>query len=64
MEWRKARLSGAENGCVEAAFSGDGRALGFIRDSKSPERGYLTVSPEAFAAFIADVASGRRDLGK
>jgi hypothetical protein len=62
MEWRKARLSGAQNGCVSVAFSSEGRVMGLIRDSKSPERGHLTTNRAAFAAFIADIKNGRRDL--
>jgi hypothetical protein len=61
MEWRKARLSGAENGCVEIGTTADGGAAG-IRDSKSPERGHLAVTAKVFTAFLADVKAGKRDL--
>jgi len=46
-----------------AAYSSTavGRAGG-IRDSKSPERGHLAVTLKVFAAFLADVKAGRRDL--
>jgi hypothetical protein len=54
--WRKARASASDNACVEVGIdASDGRMLGLIRDSKSPERGYLTTTPEHFAAFIADI---------
>jgi hypothetical protein len=33
-----------------------------IRDSKSPERGYLAVTTETFRALLADVKDGRYDL--
>lgn len=62
MEWRKARLSAAENGCVELAFSADGRSLGMVRDSKSPERGHLAVPPSMLATLITDAKAGRLDL--
>ena len=59
LNWRKARASSAQNGCVEVAA-----ATGFtgIRDSKAPERGHLAPSKEAFAAFLADAKGGRLDL--
>jgi len=59
--WRKANKSGNNGGaCVEIAFTTDGRAAGLVRDSKSPERGFLTTS--ALAAFITDVKGGRYKL--
>ena len=62
LNWRKASKSG--NGgaeCVEVAA-----ATGFtgIRDSKSPERGHLAVTPEVFAVLLADAKHGRFDLGR
>jgi hypothetical protein len=62
MEWRKAKRSGAANGCVEIAFGSDGRAVGMVRDSKSPERGYLTITPDVFAAFLTSVRDGDYEL--
>ena len=59
LSWRKSSFSG--NGgpnCVEIAFSSHGRAAGLIRDSKSPERGHLTVMPDAWCAFLTDVKLG------
>jgi hypothetical protein len=58
MEWRKARRSGAENGCVEIAFGSDGCAVGMIRDSKSPERGHLTVTPDVLGQLLTSVKRG------
>ncbi|MET9678875.1 DUF397 domain-containing protein [Streptomyces coeruleorubidus] len=53
-EWRKSSYSGSTGGeCVEVADLGPGVG---VRDSKSPEAGILTVSPKAYAAFVAHVA--------
>ena len=62
LTWRKARASGSQGDCVELAFDKYGRATGTVRDSKSPERGHLTVTTERFAAFIADAKKGKLDL--
>jgi hypothetical protein len=59
--WRKASKSGNGGECVEVGTTAAGRVAG-IRDSKSPERGHLAVELDAFAAFLADVKAGRRDL--
>ena len=59
--WRKARASGSNGGnCVEIGATPCGTAAG-IRDSKSPERGHLTVTPAIFAAFLARIKSGELD---
>lgn len=58
--WRKARASG--NGganCVEVAFDYTNSAVGLIRDSKRPEAGHLTSTPQAFAVFVAAIKAGR-----
>lgn len=48
--WRKASRSSTTGGdCVEIAFLTDGRG---IRDSKAPEAGHLTLSPDTFAQLI------------
>lgn len=51
--WRKSSHSDETGGhCVElAAFP----QVVAIRDSKAPELGHLTVTPEAFAALLARV---------
>jgi len=60
--WRKASKSGNNGGnCVEIGTTPAG-SIAAIRDSKSPERGHLTVSTGAFAAFIADVKRSHLDL--
>jgi hypothetical protein len=62
VSWRKARASGSNGGgCVEVGTITTGRVAG-IRDSKSPERGHITVTPEVFGAFLVDVKAGRREL--
>ncbi|MFJ4975175.1 DUF397 domain-containing protein [Streptomyces coeruleorubidus] len=54
-QWRKSSYSGSSGGeCVEVADLGT-PGVG-VRDSKKPEAGILTVSPEAYAAFVAHVA--------
>jgi Domain of unknown function (DUF5753)/Domain of unknown function (DUF397) len=58
LTWRKASKS--ENGgasCVEVGTTAAGRAAG-IRDSKSPERGHLAVTPEVFRALVARIKRG------
>ena len=50
--WRKSSHSGTgdQSVCVEVAdlYAGVG-----IRDSKNPQLGHLTITPEAFAALLA-----------
>lgn len=58
--WRKARRSAAENGCVEVGTH-DGHAAG-IRDSKSPERGHLALTPVMLGELLGAVKAGRLDL--
>jgi hypothetical protein len=58
--WRKASASAAQNGCVEVGTLG-GRSAG-IRDSKSPERGHLVVTPAMLGALVASVKRGELDL--
>ncbi|MFD5481144.1 DUF397 domain-containing protein [Streptomyces hawaiiensis] len=51
--WRKSSYSGNTGGdCVEVADLGVRVA---VRDSKDPEVGTLTLSPQAYAAFVAHV---------
>jgi len=61
LRWRKSSYSGGQGNCVEVGSSPASPVVG-LRDSKSPERGHLGVTPEVFAAFIADIKNGRRDL--
>ncbi|MFB7931653.1 DUF397 domain-containing protein [Streptomyces sp. NPDC056039] len=51
--WRKSSYSGTSGGeCVEVAALTPGLA---VRDSKNPEAGILTLSPEAYSAFVTYV---------
>ena len=59
-EWRKARRSSHNGGCVEIAANLDDVAA--VRDSKRPEEGAHIVDRGAFAEFLADVKRGRYDL--
>jgi len=55
--WRKASRSTANGGnCVEV-----GRIANkiLVRDSKAPGAGHLTLSPEVFREFLADLKEGR-----
>ena len=57
--WRKSSRSGTGGAggeeCVEVAALAEGRG---IRDSKAPEAGHLTLSPDDFARLIAHVKRG------
>ncbi|MDG9707794.1 DUF397 domain-containing protein [Streptomyces sp. DH10] len=56
--WFKSSHSGGEgNECVEIANL---RTAVALRDSKLPDGSTLTVSTEAFAAFITSVTKGQR----
>ncbi|MFG2553835.1 DUF397 domain-containing protein [Streptomyces sp. NPDC048581] len=51
--WRKSSYSGNTGGdCVEVA---DLTRHIAVRDSKNPEVGTLTLSPEAYVAFVGHV---------
>ncbi|WP_432194373.1 DUF397 domain-containing protein [Streptomyces sp. bgisy027] len=52
--WRKSSYSGNTGGeCVEVADLTPHIA---VRDSKNPEVGNLTLSPEAYAVFVKHIA--------
>ncbi|MGI5324191.1 DUF397 domain-containing protein [Actinomadura nitritigenes] len=56
IEWRKASRSNTSgNECVEVAALVEGRG---IRDSKAPDAGHLTLSPDGFAQLIDRVKRG------
>jgi hypothetical protein len=59
--WRKARRSQYNGGCVEVATNLPGVIA--VRDSKRPEGGAHVVDRPAFAAFLADLRSGRYHPG-
>jgi hypothetical protein len=56
-DWRKARRSAHNGGCVEIAVNLPDVTA--VRDSKRPEGGAHVVGRTAFAAFLADVKNGR-----
>lgn len=61
-EWFKSSYSDNGVNCVEAAdlTRTDHRGVA-VRDSKDPDGPALLFTPEAFAAFVADVRDGRFD---
>jgi hypothetical protein len=59
--WRKSSHSSANGGqCIEVGTTGAGRVAA-IRDSKSPERGHLAVTPATFAALLKAIKSAELD---
>ncbi|MCM1971645.1 MULTISPECIES: DUF397 domain-containing protein [unclassified Streptomyces] len=56
VSWRKSSHSGSSGGeCVEVADLTPHIA---IRDSKNPDHGVVTLSPEAYSAFVNAVVAG------
>jgi Domain of unknown function (DUF397) len=57
--WRKSSRSGTGGAggqdCVEVAALAEGRG---IRDSKAPEAGHLTLTPDSFAHLITRAKRG------
>jgi hypothetical protein len=58
--WHKSTMSAHNGGCVEIAANLPGVTA--LRDSTRPEAGVHVVDRVAFAAFLADLKSGRFDL--
>jgi hypothetical protein len=56
--WIKAARSGTEGSCVELAEGGD---VTYVRDSKHPDGGVLTLSKADFAAWLAAAKGGELD---
>ena len=52
--WKSSRSGGQGGNCVEVA--GDGHVW-YVRDSKDPDGGVLTVSGTAWRAFLAHLTS-------
>jgi len=60
--WRTSSLSGANGGqCVEVGSTSAGTVAG-LRDSKSPERGHLKVTPVTFRDLVAAVKRGELNM--
>ena len=58
--WRKSNRSGGNGGnCVEVALTPD--VVG-VRDSKNRTGPVLTVSPDAWREFVAEVKAGTHDI--
>jgi hypothetical protein len=53
--WRKARASSSNGGCVEVAADS---AATLVRDTKSRERGHITVSHQSWATFVGRIKAG------
>jgi Domain of unknown function (DUF397) len=55
-QWRKSSRSGSSGGaCVEVADAG---TTWFVRDSKNPEAGMLSVDEAGWQAFVSSVKLG------
>ncbi len=59
--WRKSTKSHDTN-CIEVAFCDKGRTV-FVRDSKKPDGGTLSVSSSAWQEFIEAIRHGPHPLG-
>jgi hypothetical protein len=55
--WRKASASASNGDCVEIGTTTTGGAAG-IRDSKSPERGHLAVTPTVLGELLSAIRRG------
>jgi hypothetical protein len=55
LNWRKARASASNGGCIEVADR-DGTVL--VRDTRARERGHLAVDASAWARFVAKIKAG------
>jgi len=51
--WRKSSYSNSQANCVEVAWTRSGKVA--VRDSRNPDDGALTVSPDEWQTFVAKV---------
>jgi Domain of unknown function (DUF397) len=51
--WRKSSYSNTGANCVEVATTRSGKVA--VRDSKSPDGGTLSFSPDEWRTFVAEV---------
>lgn len=58
LRWRKSSLSGSNGACVEVADTGTNV---LVRNSNHPDRGTLTFTADAMAAFVDACATGHLD---
>jgi hypothetical protein len=62
-DWFKSSYTDNGTACVEAAdLTQTAYGAVAVRDSKDPNGLALLLAPEQFAAFIADVRTGRFDI--
>jgi uncharacterized protein DUF397 len=62
LKWVKAKASGSSSGsCVEVGTDGQAPVV-HVRDTKSRERGMITVPATTWHTFMADIKAGRVDL--
>ncbi|MFK4104516.1 DUF397 domain-containing protein [Streptomyces sp. NPDC019531] len=60
LQWFKSSYSGGSGTeCVEAAFA---QPEVLVRDSKTPERPYLSVSASAWAGFLCGISRSQSKL--
>ena len=56
--WRKSSRSNAQGDCVEVGFADSGAVTG-VRDTKDRSYGTLSVSANAWTAFLANVKADK-----